>query len=101
MKPSAIRGGGCRSARGLPHCASLRSPSKDEREPQVGLPSRCGGFEVPAKLAASPFRIFKSKNRTRVIGLLVPLLIPKFASEGVASASELRNRDTSPTCLFV
>ena len=40
-------------------------------------------------------RNFKSKNRTRIITLLVSLLIPKFASEGVASTCELRNRDTS------
>jgi hypothetical protein len=31
--------------------------------------------------AASSCRNFKFKNRTRIIKLLVPLLIPKFASE--------------------
>ena len=41
----------------------------------------CGEFEIPYHLPASSRRNFKFKNRTRIIKLLVPLLIPKFASE--------------------
>src|SRR5271166_2311057 len=43
--------------------------------------SRCGEFEVPIICAASSCRNFKFKNRTRIIKLPVPLLIPKFAPE--------------------
>src|SRR5271166_4274625 len=43
--------------------------------------SRCGEFEVPIICAAGSCRNFKFENRTRIIKLLVPLLIPKFASE--------------------
>src|SRR6266702_3943273 len=41
------------------------------------------------------FRNFKSKSGTRIIYLLVPLLLPKFVSEGAAMYHELRKRGTS------
>src|SRR5258705_2780736 len=44
-------------------------------------------------IAASSFRNFKSKGRTRIIKLLVSFETPTFASEG--GVRELRNRDTS------
>src|SRR5207244_7012782 len=41
------------------------------------------------------FRNLKSKSGTRIICLLVPLLLPKFVSEGAAMYHELRKRGTS------
>jgi hypothetical protein len=35
--------------------------------------NQCGGFEVPIIVAAHSFRNFKSKDRTRIIKLLVSL----------------------------
>ena len=37
--------------------------------------SQCGGFEIPIIIAASSFRNFKSKDRTRIIKLLGRVLI--------------------------
>src|SRR5207237_5203169 len=41
------------------------------------------------------FRNFKSKSGTRIICLLVPLLLPKFVSDGAEMYHELRKRGTS------
>src|SRR5438128_11741386 len=46
------------------------------------------------RLRQSHFRNFKSKSGTRIICLLVPLLLPKFVSEGAAMYHELRKRGT-------
>src|SRR5712691_2594830 len=46
-------------------------------------------------LRQTQFRNFKSKSGTRIICLLVPLLLPKFVSEGAAMYHELRKRGTS------
>src|SRR5881397_895735 len=48
------------------------------------------------RLRQTHFRNFKSKSGTRIICLLVPLLLPKFVSEGAAMYHELRKRGTSP-----
>jgi len=40
-------------------------------------------------------RNFKSKSGTRIIGLLVPLLFPKFVAAYAARYHELRKRGTS------
>src|SRR5438128_4142863 len=47
------------------------------------------------RLRQTHFRNFKSKSGTRIICLLVPLLLPKFVSEGAAMYHELRKRGTS------
>jgi Flp pilus assembly protein TadG len=47
------------------------------------------------RLRQTHFRNFKSKSGTRSICLLVPLLLPKFVSEGAAMYHELRKRGTS------
>src|SRR5437016_6441540 len=47
------------------------------------------------RLRQTHFRNFKSKSGTRIIYLLVPLLLPKFVSEGAAMYHELRKRGTS------
>src|SRR2546430_17517335 len=47
------------------------------------------------RLRQTHFRNFKSKSGTRIICLLVPLLLPKFVSEGAAMHHELRKRGTS------
>src|SRR5271166_4693715 len=47
----------------------------------IGRESSAVKFGVTVISAASSCRNFKFKNRTRIIKLLVPLLIPKFASE--------------------
>src|SRR6266508_1414965 len=47
------------------------------------------------RLRQTHFRNFKSKSGTRIIYLLVPLLLPKFVSEGAAIYPELRKRGTS------
>src|SRR3989441_4043625 len=47
------------------------------------------------RLRQTHFRNFKSKSGTRIICLLVPLLLPKFVSEGAAMCHELRKRGTS------
>src|SRR6266851_2785525 len=49
------------------------------------------------RLRQTHFRNFKSKSGTRIICLLVPLLLPKFVSEGAAMYHELRKRGTSGT----
>src|SRR5947209_8343980 len=49
------------------------------------------------RLRQTHFRNFKSKSGTRIICLLVPLLLPKFVSEGAAMYHELRKRGTSRT----
>src|SRR6266851_4520047 len=46
------------------------------------------------RLRQTHFRNFKSKSGTRIICLLVPLLLPKFVSEGAAMYHELRKRGT-------
>src|SRR2546425_1240473 len=46
------------------------------------------------RLRQTHFRNFKSKSGTRIIYLLVPLLLPKFVSEGAAMYHELRKRGT-------
>src|SRR2546428_13213182 len=46
------------------------------------------------RLRQTLFRNFKSKSGTRIICLLVPLLLPKFVSEGAAMYHELRKRGT-------
>src|SRR2546425_5511748 len=46
------------------------------------------------RLRQTHFRNFKSKSGTRIINLLVPLLLPKFVSEGAAMYHELRKRGT-------
>src|SRR2546427_7497370 len=54
------------------------------------------------RLRQTHFRNFKSKSGTRIICLLVPLLLPKFVSEGAAMYHELRNqRDTSKSMILV
>src|SRR5438128_799043 len=49
------------------------------------------------RLRQTHFRNFKSKSGTRIICLLVPLLLPKFVSEGAAMYHELRKRGASGT----
>src|SRR5881628_2332819 len=46
------------------------------------------------RLRQTHSRNFKSKSGTRIICLLVPLLLPKFVSEGAAMYHELRKRGT-------
>src|SRR6266496_2228506 len=46
------------------------------------------------RLRQTHFRNFKSKSGTRIICLLVPLLLPKFVSEGAPMYHELRKRGT-------
>src|SRR5437879_7247349 len=53
------------------------------------------------RLRQTHFRNFKSKSGTRIICLLVPLLLPKFVSEGAAMYHELRKRGTSGTALVI
>src|SRR2546422_9913481 len=52
------------------------------------------------RLRQTHFRNFKSKSGTRIINLLVPLLLPKFVSEGAAMYHELRKRGTSAVADF-
>src|SRR6266540_6782260 len=47
------------------------------------------------RLRQTHFRNFKSKSGTGIIDLLVPLLLPKFVSNGAAMYHELRKRGTS------
>src|SRR5262249_13476150 len=69
-----------------------RPRSSDEQGAAWNKAWQCGGFEVPAIVAAGSLRNFKSKTTLdKFAG--VPL-IPKFASEGAAKVCELRNRDT-------
>src|SRR5712691_2809518 len=49
------------------------------------------------RLRQTHFRNFKSKSGTRIVCWLVPLLLPKFVSEGAAMDHELRKRGTSKT----
>src|ERR1700704_6368962 len=47
------------------------------------------------RLRQTHFRNFKSKSGTRIICLLVPLLLPKFVSEGAAMYHDFRRRGSS------
>src|SRR6266436_3624391 len=77
-----------------------RSP-KGLRKTNVGMPGAPGKRSSAAdlkflhRLRQTHFRNFKSKSGTRIINLLVPLLLPKFVSEGAAMYHELRKRGTS------
>src|SRR3989440_11702646 len=58
-------------------------------------PTSAADLKFLHRLRQTHFRNFKSKSGTRIIYLLVPLLLPKFVSEGAAMYHELRKRGTS------
>ena len=62
----------------------------------TGAQASAADLKFLHRLRQTHFRNFKSKSGTRIICLLVPLLLPKFVSEGAAMYHELRKRGTSP-----
>src|SRR5437899_6954874 len=65
-----------------------------ERQPRSSFCSSAADLKFLHRLRQTHFRNFKSKSGTRIICLLVPLLLPKFVSEGAAMYHELRKRGT-------
>src|SRR5437899_9375031 len=65
-----------------------------ERQPRSSFCSSAADLKFLHRLRKTHFRNFKSKSGTRIICLLVPLLLPKFVSEGAAMYHELRKRGT-------
>src|SRR3989442_9230107 len=83
----------------------LRAAPKGLRRINVGMPraprkrASAADLKFLHRLRQTHFRNFKSKSGTRIVNLLVPLLLPKFVSEGAAMYHELRKRGTSaPRC---
>src|SRR2546430_4947632 len=70
------------------------SPGRcDDVNPQMPM-SSAADLKFLHRLRQTHFRNFKSKSGARIIYLLVPLLLPKFVSEGAAMYHELRKRGT-------
>src|SRR6266508_4295472 len=77
--------------------APKRAPASKKRYNAITAPSAASAADLKFlhRLRQTHFRNFKSKSGTRIICLLVPLLLPKFVSEGAAMYHELRKRGTS------